>query len=241
MMREKSVKSIALIVLSACLLSSCASPPEKVSTPVTNYPTGWIVKAQTELTEGMFAYVSLRNMESELLKHRQEECEKMGREVEIDGDLSLVSQGTRYWLYRNKTDTLVFSVEYSVETGKNLCIASIQEKRYVETYRTNSNWPFPFSKGRVRWNDPYSTSNTEIKGVQARCREVNIVGLSGYGECFSVNKDLTKGMMLRKFAWTDELDNPAFNGELNIEIVIPHALIDANIFTLSEAWAHKTN
>lgn len=236
-------KIAILFLLMTSLLSSCRSTPTPKNDPIalTNYPPGWSLENSPGQTDGMFAYVSLRNRNSDYLQRYQEECAKIGSELVVNGDISLFSDGDGYWLYRNKANTVVFIREYDLKAVTNKCSFRILEKRTVKIQRTNSQWPFPFSKGRVKWNDRYSTSNRAIKGIQALCRNVNIFGLSGYGECYSVNKDLTKGMMLKTFEWTDELMNPEFNGELDIEIVIPHALIDANIFTQSEAWAHKAN
>jgi hypothetical protein len=153
----------------------------------------------------------------------------------VTGDQSLISKGTMYWLYRSKKDTVVFSLEFGPRADSNNCTFTILERRHVELRRTNSKWPYPFNAGFVKWNSGSSTSHKALKGLKARCRDVDIIGLTGYGECSSENKDLTQGMMLSRYEWSDDLsdNSPA----LEVEIVTAHALFDANVFTQYKSWS----
>jgi hypothetical protein len=228
---------IRLLLCLAATLSISTAAAAVRSTALTDalYPPDWVVTETPERVLGLYAYVALANRAEAEFELAKEACSKQGKPLVIEGRPEDLKEGDQYWLYKTKKAAVVFNQKYVVKIDVDTCTATISRQRFVRSETSNDNWPFPFNTGSMSGIKGATISRTEIVELSARCLSVgrSAADSTVSSECYSVERDLSRGMLLSRRA---QRDSEGLYPSLSVGIVDSYAAIDPAIFESNEIW-----
>jgi len=167
----------------------------------------------------------------QFLEKAQSACRARGRSLEYRGDRRRTT-GTEYWLYRTGNDTVVFESDYDVRIDADQCEATFTETRKVSrSTEKPGTWPAPFHGGRgCPWYARACYTDRKF-GLKQRCRSEGN-GFQGTTYCVSIDRGLSRGLLLDSSYWSDDMSGSGFN----ITDVKDGAILDAALFDRTREW-----
>ncbi|TGX52779.1 hypothetical protein E5A73_14145 [Sphingomonas gei] len=213
--------------LLSLILASAAPEDRLFEAPL---PSGVFPSTETRV-RGLYAEMPIGNVTmNDDLEQLENACSARGKKVVVEGN-ELRWSGT-YQLYRSAKFIAEFRTVPTATSDAATCTARITLRREVKVLKAtadnleSSGWSFkaPPCNRRSFVN---RCTNEVVAGVEARCINMGD-GFVGSTACYSIQKDLSRGLIVSGSNYTDDGSGPDEAWSFNQ--VMPNALIDPVVF-----------
>jgi hypothetical protein len=241
-MRVVRLWSTQALAVASMTASSIALAAPKVP----DYPPGWTVPTDAKTVTGVYVHAVAVDQSSKagpptaVLEAAKAECAARGRELQVLGDESILSQRAESWLYRTDARVVIFELSSRLDLDKRVCTARISEVRDIDICdkdkgipecAVSNNWPAPFRSKHPTLFDTFGHKEVRrVSGIDARC--ISEGEPAGVDLCLAVGRTRARGLLLSENILHDANRTSTFN----VDKVIVDAKIDATIFENSAAW-----